>query len=281
MSDPSRVNRQQAEHWNAAAGRTWVEMQHVLDEVFAPIAARIVEAGDPGAGGRVVDLGCGAGATTIQMARRLGEAGRCLGVDISQPLVDAALRRRREAGVPAADFVVGDAQVYPFATGDFDAAISRFGVMFFADPVAAFANVRRAVRAGGKLAFAAWRAPAENPFMTAAAKAAAPLLPGFQPPDPDAPGQFAFAQSDHVRRILAASGWTDVAISRLDAPASLAAADLISYVSRMGPVGQALQGLDEERRAPIVEAVLKAYDPFVRDGVATFDLACWLVTARA
>lgn len=281
MSEPSHPNIEQAEYWNATTGRTWVELQEILDEVLAPIADAVVDAGFPGVGGRVLDLGCGSGTTTLQMAQRLGEAGGCLGVDISQPLVDAAVRRAREAGISSAEFVAGDAQVHPFEPAGFDAAISRFGVMFFEDPAAAFANIRRALKPGGRLAFAAWRSPAQNPFMTTAAMAAGPLLPGFEPPDPEAPGQFAFARSDRVRQILTAAGWTDVEIEPLDEPASLGERELVSYVSRMGPVGLALQALDAPSRAPIIEAVLKAYAPFFQGGAAVFNLACWLVTARA
>jgi SAM-dependent methyltransferase len=206
MSNPDRPNMRQAALWNDASGKTWVELRPMLDEIMAPLERLVVDAGYPGAGGCVLDIGCGAGATTLAMARRLGEAGRCTGLDISQALVSAARARAHADGIPNASFETGDAQTHAFERGRFDAVISRFGVMFFDDPAAAFANIRQAARHGGKLALVAWRGPAENAFMTTAARAAAPFLPPAPPPDPDAPGQFAFADGARVRRILEASG---------------------------------------------------------------------------
>lgn len=274
-------NRSQAELWNTRAGNTWVELQEMIDRLFAPVEATLVEAGFPGQGGSVLDIGCGAGATTLAMARRLGPAGSCLGVDISAPLVEAAQRRAAEAGLEKVEFVAADAQAYAFEAARFDAAISRFGVMFFDDPVAAFANIRRALRPGGRLAFVAWRSPAENPFMTAARRAAAPFLPEMPAYEPDAPGQFGFAREGRVRQILGDAEWLEVEVAPLDIEVSLEEGELAIYAARMGPVGIALQAMDEEARAPIGEAVLRAFDPYVTNGAARFSLACWLVTARA
>ncbi|MGK3982900.1 class I SAM-dependent methyltransferase [Sorangium sp. So ce136] len=281
MSEANQPNRDQAALWNEAGGPIWVEMQEVLDAVLAPSGAPLLEEGFPGEGGRVLDVGCGAGATALAMARRLGPTGRCLGVDISGPLVAAARARAAAEGLSSAAFVQADAQTHGFEPDHFDAVISRFGVMFFDDPAAAFANIRRAARRSAKLSFVAWRSPAENPFMTTAARAAAPFLPNLPVPAPDAPSQFAFADRDRVQRILDASGWTDVDIRPIDVPSGVAEKDLLAYVTRLGPVGLALRDADEPTRARTAEAVRAAFDPFVRDGAARFTAACWLVTARA
>ena len=281
MSHPDPPNRDQATLWNDASGRTWVEMQDVLDRILAPFGARLVDAAFPGEGAHVADIGCGAGATTVAMARRVGAAGSCLGVDISGPLVEAARARAAREGVANAAFTRADAQTHAFDAGRFDAIISRFGVMFFDDPEAAFANIRRAGRPGAALAFIAWRSPADNPFLTLAARTAAPYLPPLPPPGPDEPGQFAFADADRVRRILAASGWSDIGIDPLDLPCSIAQADLTAYVTRLGPVGLALRDADHATRARIADLLRDAFAPLVRDGVAEFTGACWLVTARA
>lgn len=281
MSEAHPPNRDQAELWNESAGHTWVEMQEMLDGMLAPLEAPLIEAGFPGEGGRVLDVGCGAGATALSMARRLGPAGLCLGVDISGPLVAAARARAAAEGLASAAFLHADAQTHGFEQDTFDAVISRFGVMFFDDPTAAFANIRRAARRGAKLSFMAWRSADENPFMTEAARAAAPLLPDLRVPPPDAPGPFAFADRERVQRILDASGWSDVDIRPIDAPSSVAEKDLLAYATRLGQVGQALRDADEPTRARTAEAVRPAFDAYVRDGAARFTAACWLVSARA
>jgi ubiquinone/menaquinone biosynthesis C-methylase UbiE len=281
MSDVQLPNRDQVALWNEASGKIWVEMQAVLDPMLAPFADLVVEAGFPGEGGRALDIGCGAGATTLAMARRLGPSGGCVGVDISAPLLAAARAQAAASGLASATFVHADAQTHAFEPESFDAVISRFGVMFFEDPEAAFANIRRAARRSAKLTFAAWRAPAENPFMTTAARAAAPLLPSLKTPPPDAPGQFAFADSERVRRILDASGWTKIDFRAVDIPTTMSVAHLQAYITRLGPVGLALRTADEPTRVRVTEAVNAAFAPFVSDGAARFNIAGWLVTAQA
>ena len=281
MSETRQPNRDEAARWNESSGPIWVEMQDVLDGMLAPFEARLMEEAFPREGGRVLDIGCGAGSTTLAMARRLGPKGFCLGVDISGPLVAAAKVRAAAERLVSAAFVQADAQTYAFEPESFDAVISRFGVMFFDDAEAAFANIRRAARHGAKLTFVAWRSPAENPFMTAAARAAAPFLPTLPAPNPDAPGQFAFADGDKVRRILDVSGWTDIEVCPIDVPSSVAEKDLLAYVTKLGPVGLALRDADEPTRARTAEAVRVAFEPYIQNGAARFTAACWLVSARA
>lgn len=279
MASDKQANQDQAALWNEASGRTWVEMQQVLDRMLAPFEAPLVDEALPGQGGRVLDVGCGAGATTFAMARRLGAGGSCVGVDISGPLLIAAKNRAIADRVTSASFVQADAQTHPFEPATFDAVISRFGVMFFDDPEAAFRNIRRATRAQAKLAFVAWRSPAENPFMTTAKRAAEHLLSNLPTPDPNAPGQFAFADADRVHRILEAAGWTGISIQPLDVQGTISAPELLAYVTKLGPVGLALREVDEATRAQVTEVVHAAFQPYIKDGAARFTMACWLVTA--
>ena len=281
MPQAAQPNMQQATLWNDASGKAWVDLQPVLDEVLAPFARLLVDAGFPGEGGSVLDIGCGAGATTLAMARRVGSAGRCVGLDISEPLVALARTRAQADGLENAEFVAADAQTYAFETACFDAVISRFGVMFFDDPATAFANIRKAVKPGGRLVFVAWRSPAENGFMTAAVQAAAPFLPPAPPPDPNAPGQFAFADGAKVWRILEASGWSSIDVEKADIPCQVREADLMTYATRLGPVGAALREVDPATAEKVTSALPGAFARFVRGGMARFDAASWLVTARA
>ncbi|MGA0604561.1 class I SAM-dependent methyltransferase [Phenylobacterium sp. VNQ135] len=281
MSETIQPNRDQAAQWNEASGPAWVELQAVLDRMLAPFVDVLTDEAFPGPGGQVLDIGCGAGATTLAMAGRLGPNGRALGVDISGPLVTAARARAEAEGVGNAAFVEADAQTYPFEAEGFDAVISRFGVMFFEDPEAAFANIRRAARRDATLAFVAWRSPADNPFMTAAWRAAAPFLSALPTPEPNAPGQFGFADGERTAGILRAAGWRDVEVRPLDAAAVVAVEDLRRYLQRMGPVGAALRLADEATRTRVTDAVEAAYAPFIVDGAARYVAACWKVTARA
>ncbi|TPJ16680.1 class I SAM-dependent methyltransferase [Mesorhizobium sp. B2-7-3] len=281
MSRSAQPNTRQAALWNDASGKAWVEMQPILDEILAPFERLVVDAGYPGEAGNVLDIGCGAGATTLAMARRVGNNGRCVGLDISQPLIALATERTQAEEVANASFEVGDAQTYAFESGRFDAVVSRFGIMFFDDPVAAFSNIRQAARRGGKLAFVAWRSPAENDFMTTAARAAAPFLPTAPAPDPDAPGQFAFADGAKVKRILEASGWSSIDVRQANLPCKIAEGDLMMYATRLGPLAAALREVDQATAEKIITVLPAAFAPFVKDGQARFNAACWLVTALA
>jgi SAM-dependent methyltransferase len=269
---------EQARRWNTTAGCAWVEAQAQLDRLFKPVEDLLVDAVAARSPREVLDVGCGTGGTTVAAARRLGPSACCTGVDISEPMIEAARARAAQQRLPAT-FVVADAQTYGFEAARFDAIFSRFGVMFFADPVAAFANLRRAARDDGRLLFIAWRGAADNPFMTTAERAAAPLLPNLPERTPDAPGQFAFANDRRVHAILDASGWIDVEIRPLDVACTMPESDLVPYLSRLGPVGTALQKVDERTRARVIDVVRAAFEPFVRGGDVHFTAACWMVTA--
>lgn len=270
----------QAQLWNGAAGQAWVQAQATLDGMFAPFAERLVAAVGCGDARRVLDVGCGTGGTTLAIARRFGADGRCVGVDVSAPMIAAARLRAEREGVPA-DFVCADAQAHAFAPGSVDAIVSRFGVMFFGDPVAAFANLRRAAAPGARLHCIAWRDAAENPFMTTAERAAAPLLPGLPARRPDAPGQFAFADPQRVRHVLARGGWRDVHVRALDVACVFPEAGLRDYLRLLGPVGLALRQADERTRVRVVETVRAAFAPYVHGAQVRFDAACWWIGAHA
>jgi len=226
----------------------------------------------------VLDVGCGTGSTTLAVARALDADGRCLGIDLSEPMIALARARAARERIPA-EFVCADAQVHAFEPGSVDMILSRFGVMFFADPVQAFSNVRRAAREGAQLRCIAWRSAADNPFMTTAERAAALLLPNMPPRRPDGPGQFAFADRDRVHAILHESGWTGIDLRPLDVACTLSEQDLFRYVTRLGPVGLMLQDADDDTRARVGDSIRGAFDPYVHGDQVRFTAACWMVTA--
>jgi SAM-dependent methyltransferase len=270
----------QARLWNGPSGHAWVDTQAVLDGMFQPFEDLLTAYTRASGARRVLDVGCGTGSTTLAIARVLGAGGRSTGVDVSAPMILRAEQRARDTGT-AAHFVCADAELFPFASARFELLVSRFGVMFFADPVRAFANLRRAARPGARFHAFAWRSVAENPFMTTAERAAAPLLPTLSTRAPDAPGQFAFADPLRIRHILHASGWTGIDIQPLDVDCTLPEPALLPYLSRMGPVGLLLQETDDVKRAQIIATVRAAFGSYVRDGQVRFTAACWQIDARA
>ncbi|MER7754116.1 methyltransferase domain-containing protein [Kitasatospora sp. NPDC097643] len=274
--------------WTGASGRAWADSQSLLENLFRPVEDLLLSTLTPDRTTHLLDVGCGTGGTTVAAARRLGPTAHCTGVDISAPMLDAANARLTEtkpAPTPTqeaghVDFLLADAQTHPFPPSTYDTIVSRFGVMFFDDPVAAFANLRRAATPGAALRLLVWRDAADNPFMTTAERAAAPLLPQLPPRRPDAPGQFAFADPDKVRRILTSADWTNVDLQPVDVPCALPEPGLVPYFTRLGPVGLALAAADDDEiRARVVETVRPAFDPFVHGDEVRFTAALWLITA--
>jgi SAM-dependent methyltransferase len=282
MADPvpsSGGNADQVAYWNAAAGETWVAMQDRLDGVIEPLGARAMAALAPAAGERVIDVGCGCGQTSLALAAGVGAGGAVLGADISRPML--AVARRRATDLAQVRFVEADAQNHAFSPGAFDAVFSRFGVMFFADPTAAFGNLRQALRPGGRIAFVCWRAFAENAWMRVPMDAALRRLPEPPPPDPLAPGPFAFADAERLRGILAGAGFTDIGIAPCDD--AIGAPDLdgaLEITLKVGPLGAMLRD-HPERAGLVVDAVRRSLEPYAAPGGVRLPSATWIVTARA
>lgn len=200
-------NADQAEFWNGQPGQNWVTHQVDLDAMHAQVTDVLLRACAPQAGERVLDIGSGAGASSFALAAAVAPSGRVQGVDISVPLVQRARERAAERGVANVAFDVADAQEHPFEPGGFDLAASRFGLMFFSDPVAAFRNIASAIRAGGRIVFAAWAGPEVNPWFAWPQRIAVDRLGAVTPTPPEAPGPMAFRDIDRVRAILGEAGF--------------------------------------------------------------------------
>src|SRR5260370_18482697 len=183
-------NTAQIAYWNDKIAITWTTFQEHIDTVFAPLTAVALDAAAPATGERVIDVGCGSGATVLELARRVGPTGHVLGLDVSEPMSAQARERIAAEQLRNAEVLVHDAATCVFPRSDTDLLFSRFGVMFFADPEAAFANLRLAMRPGGRLLCMAWRPLAENPWFSVPLQAARALLPPQPPPEPNAPGPF-------------------------------------------------------------------------------------------
>ena len=275
------ANADQIAYWNAGAGETWAAMQARLDQQLEPLGLRAMEALAPKPGERILDIGCGAGQSTLALASAVGPTGLALGLDISRPLLSVAEGRAREAGLDQARFVEADAQIHAFESKAFDGVYSRFGVMFFADPIAAFTNIRKALKPGGRLAFVCWRSHAENVFMSLPAQSVAHLLPPSPPPVPNAPGPFAFADGDRLKGILEAAGFSAVTLTPHDQ--KIGSGDLEQTLAtslKVGPLGAVLRENPDKQEA-VIAAVRAALAPHEGPDGVKLPSATWNVSAQA
>jgi SAM-dependent methyltransferase len=282
----AEANAEQRTFWNEQAGGLWVTYQERLDRQIGPHGDAALAKLAPAPGERVLDLGCGCGDTSLALARAVGPAGRVLGLDLSEPMLARARERAASAGLANLAFRSADVQTAPLEAEAFDAAFSRFGVMFFADPIAAFTNVRRALRPGGRLAFACWRPVTENPWVRVPMAAAAALLTLPPPPPEGTPGPFAFGDAARVRRILEAAGFAGIEIEPADLTMLPGGGNLDEAADtflQVGPLAFALReaNADEALRAKVRGAVQEAFSAHVRGGRVELGSAIWLVRAHS
>ncbi len=278
MKSKEQLAAEQAEFWNGPGGKMWLAAYARIERGIQGFGEAALAAAAARPGEHVLDIGCGTGGTTAALARAVGAGGRVLGVDISEPLVGAA----RAQGLANATFEIGDAAAWPFEPGSFDLVFSRFGVMFFGDPVAAFANIRRAMRADGRLVFICWRTPPENPWAAVPMRAAQPHLPPIERPGPEDPGQYSFGDRARVERILTQSGFRDVAIEPVDRMLTQGKdiPEVLERVSEFGPLARLFKEATPEQIAKARAAIAEALKPHAKaDGVVLAG-ACWLVRAR-
>ena len=267
-NESSGGNAEQAKYWDSAPGQKWAVHQERLDRLFAAVRDELIRRADPQPGWLVLDVGCGTGDTTLTFAERVGARGNVTGADISDPLL--TLARRRAEGRAGIGFLNTDAQTHDFGEGRFDLVASRFGVMFFADPVAAFANLARALRPGGRVVFAAWDAVRENPWMSVSKAAAVARLGPVAADPPGTPGPFAFADAGRVLAILSDAGLTESAVATDDVLLEVAGSpgDAAELATTLGPVPRIMAdhgGTEADRRA-IAEATAEAFRPFAVPG---------------
>ncbi|MBS0471133.1 MAG: methyltransferase domain-containing protein [Proteobacteria bacterium] len=273
-------NADQIEYWNGPAGQRWAEARDTMDANMASIAKALLDFVAAKPGEHVLDIGCGSGGTTLAYAKAVGVGGQVIGADISRPML-AVARERGAANGSKAEFIEADASTFAFKP-EFDVVASRFGVMFFADPTAAFANIRKALKPGGRLAFVCWRSMPENLWAAAPFAAARDLLPEQPPADPHAPGPFAFADSARTVGILEGAGFKDVTATKLDTVMHIArtAPEAAQFSLRIGPLSRAASVVEPDVRAKIEARVAEAMKKFeTPDGVSP-PAACWLVGAR-
>ena len=280
MDVAQTANEEQIALWNGVAGQAWVDCQTVLDRMFQPLEDLLLEPIGSNTASKLLDVGCGTGSTTLSAAKWLGPEGRAVGIDISEPMIELA-RDRAKRENSSAEFICADAQTCRFQPQAFDMIVSRIGVMFFDNFIEAFSNLLHASRSDAELRVLTWRSAEENPFMTAAERASAPLVPEKFKRKKAATGQFALSDRNLIQNILLECGWDNPEIQPVDFPCTLPEKDLHPYLSRLGPLGRILPDLDERSRKQITETIRPAFDPYIDGADVRFTAACWLITARA
>ena len=270
-------------YWNGEGGQIWVRNMDRSEANFVALTARLLARAAAKPGEQVLDVGCGGGQTSRVLAQAVSPDGAVLAVDISEPILRVA--RQRHGAVANLAFLQADAGNADLGTARFDLLFSRFGVMFFADPVAAFGKLRRAVKPTGRMVFLCWRAMGENAWIAASTAAAVAALGEEHrpapPADPRAPGPFAFADADYVRGILRRAGFGTVAIDPLDEAMHLGDLDTaLGHLKDMGPISQALPKVGADQQHAVDAAMRDALGRYLVDGEVRAPSATWIVTAR-
>src|ERR1700710_2894236 len=254
-------NADQIAYWNGPGGEHWTDRQQMQDILLEPVSNILIDRAKAKAGERIVHVGCGCGATSLAFAQKVGQTGRVLGIDISAPML-ARARQNAPAEMPV-EFVLADATVYPFDPASFALLVSRFGVMFFAQPALSFANLRKALRPSGRLAFACWREPRENPCFIAPLQAVYKHVPRLPQPGPEDPGPFAFASEARVHRILGSAGFKDIAMEAWPLSIDLAIGRgleaAVQGALEIGPAHRALEGAPDDVRAAAINSLREAF----------------------
>jgi SAM-dependent methyltransferase len=277
---PAVPNARLYGEWNNATGRRWLERHEAVDRQIAPFGRRAMDRANILPGQRILDVGCGCGETTLELARRAGDSGFVMGVDISHLLLKTARQLAQASGLTNVQFEQADAQTFQFIPESSDLVFSRFGIMFFDDPEVAFGNLRSALRSGGLLTFVCWPAPRDNQFMMIPLAAAARHITLPEPGDPQAPGPFAFADPERVRRILSRSGFSEIQTDRVIEKVGGGTLDeTASMLLQLGPLNSILDSIDERTRSAILADIRSALTDFESSGHVLLDAAAWLVTA--
>ena len=293
-------NHEQIAYWNGDGGRKWAARDELMASVLAPISDALLTRVAPRHARTALDVGCGGGSNTLQLLQHLHNPTHILGIDVSAPLLEVARARVAERGTeplrtaplrtaplrtapPRIEFLRADAATHDFGDWRFDVLFSRFGVMFFDDPVAAFAQLRRAAHRNAGLAFCCWQALDKNPWTALPLQAALTVLPAPEPVAPHSPGPFAFADAAYVREVLAQAGWSDTRIEpyapMLEFSIEGGYAAAVRELVNTGPVGRLLAPAEPPAREAVYAAARRALKDYYRGDTLALAGAVWFVTA--
>jgi SAM-dependent methyltransferase len=281
MADPDAINTDMLAFWNGTGGTTWVARQEHTDITLAPVTDALLAFAAPQAGERVVDIGCGCGAPTLEIARAVGRSGHVVGLDISGSMLAEAARRARAAGIANVEWRQADPATA--ALDGYDLLTSAFGTMFFGDRVAAFTNMRRGAAAHARMALVCWRGLAENPWMEVPMTAVAQHLPARPKPVAHAPGMFAFSDPEHVTQVLTAAGWAPPRLEKLDEELDIAAGrgleEALVQSIQIGAVNSWLRNQPAEIVSAAVASLREALSRYADGASVRLPGAMWLISS--
>ena len=280
----SEVNKNQKDFWSGKGGDIWVERQNAMDTMLSPLGEAALNKLNFNEDENVLDIGCGCGHTTLNIAKRIGPSGNVTGLDISEPMLKRAKESAVEMSITNTSFKCVDVQIEDLGDQIYSAAFSRFGVMFFEDSIAAFKNINKSLISGGYLSFVCWQSPAVNPWQSLFIQEVKKFLDLPSPP-PRSPGPFAFMESEYVSSILEESKFQDITIEGHEAEVNMFSGRSLSdsvkdYISINPVVTQMLKESSENQIAEIVNSGIEAFSPYYSEKGLIFPSATWLVTAR-
>ena len=281
MARAEEINADMMSFWNGNGGHTWVARQAYTDITLTPVTEALLAFAAPHAGERVVDIGCGCGAPTLEFARAVGPTSRVQGFDLSGPMLAEGEKRAGAACIANIEWRQADPAVA--ALDEYDLLISAFGVMFFGDRVAAFTNMRRSAAPDARMALVCWRSLAENPWMSVPMAAVARHLPPRPQPVPNAPGMFAFADPEHVTEVLTASGWMAPRFEKLDMDLDIAAGygleEAVVQSTQIGAINSWLRSQPEEVISAAVISLRRELKPYADGATVRLPGAMWLISS--
>ena len=280
----SEVNKNQKDFWSGKGGDIWVERQNAMDTMLSPLGEAALNKLNFNEEENVLDIGCGCGHTTLNIAKRIRPSGNVTGLDISEPMLKRAKESAVEMSITNTSFKCVDVQIEDLGDQIYSAAFSRFGVMFFEDSIAAFKNINKSLISGGYLSFVCWQSPAVNPWQSLFIQEVKKFLDLPSPP-PRSPGPFAFMESEYVSSILEESKFQDITIEGHEAEVNMFSGRSLSdsvkdYISINPVVTQMLKESSENQIAEIVNSGIEAFSPYYSEKGLIFPSATWLVTAR-
>ena len=280
----SEVNKNQRDFWSGKGGDIWVERQNVMDTMLSPLGEAALNKLNFNEGENVLDIGCGCGHTTLNIAKRIEPLGNVTGLDISEPMLERAKESAVEMSITNTTFKCVDVQTEDLGDQIYSAAFSRFGVMFFEDSIAAFKNINRSLISGGCLSFVCWQSPAVNPWQSLFIQEIKKFLELPSPP-PRSPGPFAFMESEYVFSILEESKFQDINIEGHEAEVNMFSGRSLSdsvkdYISINPVVTEMLRDSSEDQTTEIVNSAIEAFSPYYSEKGLIFPSATWLVTAK-